>query len=181
MDKRYFIYNIVLSILGLFIGLLFIIADPEQFLKFVFIAIGIYIILTMIPLIFSLHLLGQGKERTIIFIYCLIQIAVALLLIIYPHTIAYYIAGAFLIVLPIIRIIFDKNHFETFKKEIVRLILGTILIVGGIGVTVQIILYIIGGLIMLCSLLYIVYTIILWSKVNKQEKINREQNDVIDV
>ena len=181
MKKEVFIYNIILAILGLVIGLLFIIADPETFLRFVFIAIGVYIILTVIPLLLTLHLLADSKEKTLLLVYCLVEITMGLLLIIYPHTVAYYIAGAFLIVFPILRIIFNKNHFDTFKKEIVRLVLGVILLVGGIGATVQVILYIIGGTIMLCSLLWIIYNIVLWGKVNKQEKIDHEQSDVIDV
>ena len=181
MKRAVFVYNIVLSLLGIVIGLLFCVADPEQFLKFIFIAVGIFIILNFIPLLLTSIVLEQGKEKTILLIYCFIEMTVGLLLIIYPNTIAYIIAGAFLIVLPIARIVFSKDHLEVFKKELIKLVLGVILIACGVSAAMQIVLYIIGGIIILASLSYMVYNIVLMIKINRIEKKEREDNEVIDV
>ena len=103
------------------------------------------------------------------------------ILLIFPNTVATIIAGTILLVAPLYNIFTSYNKKEIFKKELIKLILGVILILCGVGSIVKVFLYIIGGLAILLSLLYMIYNIIIYIKINKAYKKNKQENDVIDV
>lgn len=180
MNKQSITYNIIVSIIGMFIGLIVCVIDPQTLLNFIFVVLGIIIILFALPGLIH-HSSYDKNEKYQIMITSIISIIVGAILIFYPQTVALIIAGLFLIAIPIYRIVSSKNHYETFKKELVRLIIGTVVIVFGIGSTLKVILYIVGGLIILVSLIYMIYNIVLLIKLNKLEKKEQEDNEVIDV
>ena len=68
-----------------------------------------------------------------------------------------------------------------FKKELVKIILGIVLILCGVGSVVKVMLYIIGGIVIALSLAYLAYTLIIYLKFRQKEKKEREENEVIDV
>ncbi len=181
MAKQQVIYNIIISGLGILLGLLFCFTDPHQFLRIVFTFFGIFIIVNALPSLFTLHYLTNEKEKNISIIISILMIAVGLLLIIYPHTVAYIISGCFLILLPLYKIIVNKDHLKTFKKEIVKLVAGVLLIICGIGTITNIILDIMGGIIIVLCIIYIIYNIILLIQLCKKEKKEKIDNDIIDV
>ena len=68
-----------------------------------------------------------------------------------------------------------------FKKELVKLILGIVLILCGVGSVVQVMLYIIGGIVIALSIAYLIYNLVIILKIKSKEKKEREENEVIDV
>ncbi len=181
MIKQQILYNILISVLGVILGLLFCFTDPNRFIRIIFAGFGIFIIINALPGLFALNYAISEKEKTTSIIISIIMIVVGMFLIIYPHTIAYIISGCFLIVLPLYRILTSKNHMETFKKELVKLIAGVLLIICGIGTITSIILYILGGTIIVLSVIYMIYNIVLYIQINKKNKKDKIDNDVIDV
>lgn len=180
MDKNNITYNIVLSLISIFIGLITCIINPEQLLNFIFVIIGVVIIVNSVLGLYNARLCDI-KERNELLVFNTISIIVGCILIFYPQTVALIIAGIVLIAIPVYRIITNKYHYLTFKKEISKLIIGSILITFGIATTMKIFFYVVGGLIILIGTVCLVRNIILLIKLNKKEKKQREDSEVIDV
>ena len=181
MQKSTFLTNLILSLFGILIGITFFFINSETLLRLIFILVGLYVVFLSIPGFITFSSIAEKKERNITLISSIIIASVGLALIIYPHMVVELIAGVFFIFLPIYRIIVSQDKKDTFKKELVKICLGVILILCGFGSVFQVLLYIIGWLAILLSLLYMIYNIIIYIKINKAYKKNKQENDVIDV
>ncbi len=179
--KHSFIINLITSLFGILLGLLLFFSNAEKLLQFVFAAIAIYLFFLAIPSLILISKEENSKEKTKIMVIAITLIVIAAILLIYPTTIATIVAGAFLLVIPVYNIITCSDKKMAFKKEFIKLVLGLVLILCGIGTIVQVVLYIIGGLVILVSLYYLIYSLIIYIKnVRKHKKFN-EENEVIDV
>lgn len=181
MIKQNIYNNIILSILGIILGIIICVIDPSKLLAVIFTCAGIFTVFCAIISLLELKQSKSEKEKNYVLISAIVMLAIGLLLIIYPNWIATIICGVFLLALPIYRIIINNNRLNALKKEATKLILGVILIFFGVGSVVKILLYIAGGIVILVSTLLLVYSIILLVKINKKDKKNKEDNDVIDV
>lgn len=181
MFKQNFIINVITSILGIVLGLLLCFSDAEDFLRFVFAGVAIYMFLLAIPSLILISKEENPKEKTRIYVIAFTLIAIGLVLLIYPKMVATIIGGTLLLIIPLYNIISSKDKKEMFKKELVKIILGIVLILCGVGSVVKVMLYIIGGIVIALSLAYLVYTLIIYLKLRHKEKKEREENEVIDV
>ena len=121
-----------------------------------------------------IQVLVSGDFKSSSFIVSLIVIAIMItigvLLICIPGAVMFYIAGGLLLVMPVLRIILAEHHYAQFKEELVKLILGTIVIVFGLGSLVDVLFIIFGiVLISLCTLSLVYYILVLVSA-NKAKK-----------
>lgn len=179
--KHSFIVNLLTSLFGIALGLLIIFSDADKVLNFVFGAIAIYLFLLAIPSLILISKEENSKEKTKVMVIAITLIVAGAILLIFPNTVATIIAGTILLVAPLYNIFTSYNKKEIFKKELIKLILGVILIVCGVGSIVKVFLYIIGGLVTLASLYYLGYNLVVYIKnVRKHKKFN-EENEVIDV
>ena len=87
MERNNYIYNIILSILSAVIGLLFIVVDPAEFLRLIFVFVGIFVIISALPSLFTLAVKDKSKDENILLIYTIIIVAVGILLIACPYTV----------------------------------------------------------------------------------------------
>ena len=179
MYKQQITYNIIASLLGIIIGLLFCFTNPNEFLRFIFAGIGIFIIVSGVSsLLMNKYSIGYNKNSNLII--GVIQIILGFVMIIYPHNIANIIVGTLLIILPIYKVLTSNDHKEALKKEAVKLTIGLIILVCGIGSTINVILDILGIIIIVLSTIYIIYNIIILIKANKKDKQEQEDNEIID-
>jgi uncharacterized membrane protein HdeD (DUF308 family) len=128
-------WNLTIGIIAIISGIVFIvlgIVNYDFFREFLCVIIGIGMIVTNIPaVIFSLYNLGYDKKRNLMFLSGIIGIGLGSFYIPFHGTVMSIICGAFLLILPTVRIIFEEKHFEQFKKEIaiVRLSLMHLILV----------------------------------------------------
>ena len=124
-------WNLTIGIIAIISGIVFIvlgIVNYDFFREFLCVIIGIGMIVTNIPaVIFSLYSLGYDKKRNLMFLSGIIGIGLGSFYIPFHGTVMSIICGAFLLILPTVRIIFEEKHFEQFKKEIVLYIIGIFL------------------------------------------------------
>ena len=124
-------WNILFGSISIIAGFLFIflgIFQYDFFREFLCVIIGIGMIVTNIPaVIFSLYNLGFDKKRNLMFLSGIIGIGLGAFYIPFHGTVMSIVCGSFLLVLPTIRIIFEEDHFEQFKKEIVLYMIGLFL------------------------------------------------------
>ena len=181
MYKQNLIINIITSIFGILLGLLLCFSEAEDFLRFVFGAISIYLLFLSIPNLIFINRFTDKNERIQNMVISIIMIVMACLLIFYPTTVATFIVGTVLVVIPIYKLIVASNKKETLKKEIIKLVLGVVLLLFGVSTFVKIILYILGGLVIALSLIYLVYGIYIYIKLSRHTKRQEEENEVIDL
>lgn len=181
MSKNVLIQRIIASILGLVLGLIIIIANPHDVIRIISIIAGAYILFNGVLILMTSNIYTSKFDKYSNVTTGIILIALGIIIMIIPTYICSIIAGIILIVIPIYRIIIAPNKIETFKKEVVRLALGLVLLFLGIGSLVQVLLYVLGGLTIACSVLYLVITLILLIKINKKEKEYQKENEVIDL
>ena len=86
-----------------------------------------------------------------------------------------------MVALPVYKILSNNDKKETLKKEAVKLAIGLVILVCGIGSAINVILDILGIIIIAICVLYIIYNIILLIKVNKKDKQEQDDNQIIDV
>ena len=124
-------WNILFGFISIVAGFLFIflgIFQYDFFREFLCVIIGIGMIVTNIPaVILSLYNLGFDKKRNLMFLSGIIGIGLGAFYIPFHGTVMSIVCGSFLLVLPTIRIIFEEDHFEQFKKEIVLYMIGLFL------------------------------------------------------
>ncbi len=174
-------WNILISIIGIILGIIFIFADPEDILKIAGIILGIYLIFNGVLIFLSSTIQTTLMEKYNNMIISIILFILGILLLFVHHYVFSIVAGIFLIIIPIYRIIANHQHFETFKKEIVHLVLGAILIFCGINTLTKIIFYILGGLVILLSIVYLIFFLINYFKAKHLIKKKEQENSVIDV
>ena len=149
-------WNLTIGIIGIVAGILFIVLgifNYDFFREFLCVIIGIGMILTNIPaVIFSLYNLGYDKKRNLMFLSGIIGIGLGSFYIPFHGTVMSIICGSFLLILPTIRIIFEENHFEQFKKEIVLYIIGIFLTLNMLDVMFKVIVIITGALFILLGI-----------------------------
>ena len=181
MYKQDVISKIIYSVLAIIIGLLFCFTDPNEFLRFIFAGIGLIFILLSIPGFVSFYRIEDENDRKTTLLYSIILVVIGLSLMIYPGLIINIIAGALLIAYPIYKIVKSRDKKEAFKKQIINIALGVLLILCGIGSIVGVILYVVGGLFILLGLVGLVYYIILLIIIKRKEDKQRKESEVIDV
>lgn len=127
--------DVSLFIMGLFygiIGIIFLTVPADSIIKFIFIILGIVLILfNGFILIDSIPRIKNDKRYIVVLILSIIQIIMGVFVIVSESSILLIITGAILLILPTLEIISAKDKKEQFKLEISKITLGIIFIVLG--------------------------------------------------
>ena len=181
MIKERAVQNMLVSFLSIIVGILLLAADSNEILRFVFVTIGIISIVSGISSILRNKYIMDEKERNTSLVISIITIAIGVLLIYQYNQIVHLIVGVFLIALPLYKIIVFKEHKEVFKRELSKIIIGVIVLICGFASIMNVILDILGIIVIILALIYMIYNIYIVIKNNKAEKLQQEENEVIDV
>lgn len=175
--------NIIFGIISIIAGILFIILGIFQydfFREFLCVIIGIGMIVTNIPaVIFSLYNLGFDKKRNLMFLSGIIGIGLGAFYIPFHGTVMSIVCGTFLLILPTVRIIFEDDHLEQFKKEIVLYMIGLFLTLNMLDVMFKVIVIVVGAILMVGGILFIIS--LSYSKRSKKKGSINAEIEVHDV
>lgn len=163
MIKKQLLAKIITStvtsiLLGVLLILLPILLPVSRLIRIAFIVLGVITIINYIPsLISGIKNIStaDGKEDLIV---AIIGIAIGAVMIFYQGTLLTVLAAIFLIVLPLIRILLARDHMAALRAELLRIILGIVLIaflpalMGAVDLVVKIILTVIGVIMILVAL-----------------------------
>ena len=181
MLKQQVLSNIIMSILVFIFGLILCFADSEKLLNFILVAIGLFVIFNGFLYLLAMKYSFTDKERNNNLIFSIVCFTVGFALLVFRFLVAYIFVGCVLIALPIYKIIVNKEHFESLKKEFVKIIIGLLVIICGLSYSFKSILIVAGIVVMVLSIIYIIYNLILLVKISKLEKKEEKDNDIIDV
>ena len=144
------------GILGILLGVLLLVIDFSKILSLIFIIIGVFILIANLPaFIFSLtsmHVSGIISSA--------LPILGGILMIFWHSTVLLYIVGAYLIVLPILRILLARDKSAHLRIELPRLIIGILLFIIGPGTAVNALFDVAGYVIIAFSILFILIGIL---------------------
>lgn len=157
MKKNLLIARIVVMVIGILVGVLLLvlggILTPETIgtiIKWGLIIYGIFIIIGNIPGLIS-GIANVNKAAGVFDLICsILGIALGVVMIFYHGSILVALVAAYLIVFPLIRVLLAKQKVEQLKRELVRIILGVVLLVFvpslvGAAFTLVHLLLVIGG------------------------------------
>ena len=160
--KKYLLFRLLASvIISLALGILFILIDGALFTKIMFIILGVIFIFEGI-----LGLLTEvGRKVIYLLISNIISIVLGILIIFFQNIVVDIIVGIYFIAIPIALLIIRRQYFkQELQEQLPKLIVGILVLVLGLGNSVNILLDIFGWLLIVGALVYLTLGIISLSK-----------------
>ena len=164
MIKKQLLAKIITStvtsiLLGLVLILLPILFPVSKLIYIAFVVLGVITIINYIPSLISGIKNISTMEGKADLIGSIFGMAIGAVMIFNHGTLLTVLAAIFLIILPILRILLSRDHMAALRSEILRIILGIVLIaflpalMGAMDLIVKIILFTIGGIMILAALI----------------------------
>ncbi len=156
--------DISLFIMGVFyaaVGIIFIAVPAEDIFKFIFIILGVLLILfNGLVLIDCLPRIKKDKSYITVLVISIIQIIMGIFVIVTSSKLLLIITGSILVALPTLSVLAAKDKKEQLKLEITKISLGIVFIVLGatdaariVFIALGIISLIFGGIYLVVALL----------------------------
>lgn len=156
--------DISLFIMGVFyviVGIVFLIVPVDDIFKFIFIVLGILIIIANgLVLLDCLPKIKKDKAEIAVLIVSLIQIILGIFVIITESKLLLIITGSILLALPLLAILAAKDKKAQFKLEITKISLGCVFIVLGATDAAKIIFIILGVISLFFGAIYLVMALL---------------------
>lgn len=135
MKKTLMTYRITVMVIGILLGVLLLVLGallkPETvqtIIKWGIIIYGIFIVIGNIPGLIS-GIVNISKPTGVFDLICaLLGIGLGAVMVVYQGSVLVAIVGVYLIVLPLVRVLLADQKGEQFKRELVRIILGVVLL-----------------------------------------------------
>ena len=179
MIKKQLLTKIIVStvssiLLGLLLILLPILLPVSKLISIIFIVLGVITIINYIPSLIAGIRNVSTPDGVGDLISAILGIAIGIVMIFYQGIMLTVLAAIFLIALPLLRILLAHDHMAALRSEILRIILGIVLItflpalIGAMDLIVKIILIAIGSIIILAALINGYNGYRLWKKLTDE-------------
>ena len=173
MKKHLIVARVVVTLISILVGVLLLvlggILTPDtvaNIIKWGLIIYGILVIIGNIPGLVS-GIANINKPAGVFDLVCsILGVGLGVALIFYQGSILVALVAIYLIIFPLIRVVLANKKAEQFKRELVRIIMGVLLLVfvpnwsEAISNILQIVLFVCGGAVILLSLVFGVIEIV---------------------
>ena len=184
-------WPLIISFLSLVAGILLILMSIfayQHISEFICVIIGIIIaVLNFFSMIIYAQNFWFSKTNIVEFIFSFSAEVLSLIFIFFHNSIMCIIFGAFLFVMPTVRILITKDHFERFKVEMPCYFMMILILFNLLDIMMKVLLIITGGLLTALSVGLIIMAIIAAKNSNqvitnkkKNNSINAEFHDALD-
>ena len=173
MKKQLLVSLIVTMIIGILVGVLLIVlggaltpATIATIIKWGLIIYGVFIVIGNIPGLVSGIANANRPAGVFDLVGAVLGIALGIAMIFYHGSLLVAIVAAYLIIFPLLRILLAARKGEQLRRELVRIIMGVVLLVfvpnwnEAIANVLKILLFVIGGAVITLALLFGVLGII---------------------
>lgn len=170
-DSHYVRRSLTSALVSFVIGLLLVVIPYETLKDILFTLLGIgIIIMNIIPCI--VYWMRYDKDRTVLLpaLLSTVSVVIGFIFIFWHHWIVSILLGVWLIVLPIVRIVRAVDKKEQLKKEIPFFLIAVLLFFVPADKIFEIVLKVIGGIIMLFSVIDAIYTLAVNRKRKNKDK-----------
>ncbi len=169
--------GIVLGIITILIGALFAFVPADSLLNFIFIVIGLFIILdNIIPCFTYWSMANSNPKITSLALISTLSVIFGFMFIFWHNQVLTIILGVWLIVFPIIRIILSTDWLGQLKKEIPLFAIAILLFFVPASTIIGIMLKVFGYIFIVLGISIIIYWIWWYFKKNNDSN-NSDKND----
>ncbi|MBQ7173109.1 MAG: hypothetical protein IJR88_03240 [Clostridia bacterium] len=151
MNKNGLWSRLFTLLLGLTFGLLLWLVNADALVRFVFTFFGLFVMISGIPGLVAGIASFDSKEGKWIALVSALTIAMGLVLIFYHGMLLLILLGIFLLLSPILEIVFAKNKWAAVRKNLYKWILGAVLILLGPAQTLDLFFDVAGWTLMALS------------------------------
>jgi len=157
--------DISLFIMGIFyavVGVIFLVVPADDIFKFVFIVLGILLIIANgLVLLDCLPRIKKDKSYIIVLIISIIQILLGIFVIVSESKLLLIITGSILVALPTIAVLTAKDKKEQLKLEITKISLGVVFIILGATDAAKIVFIALGIISIIFATIYLLLALLL--------------------
>ena len=157
--------DISLFIMGIFyavVGVIFLVVPADDIFKFVFIVLGILLIIANgLVLLDCLPRIKKDKSYIIVLIISIIQILLGIFVIVSESKLLLIITGSILVALPTIAVLTAKDKKEQLKLEITKISLGAVFIILGATDAAKIVFIALGIISIIFATIYLLLALLL--------------------
>ncbi|MBP5445300.1 MAG: hypothetical protein J6Y28_03925 [Acholeplasmatales bacterium] len=157
--------DVSLFIIGLFygiIGIIFLTVPADTILKFIFIVLGILLIIfNGLILLDCIPRIKKDKSYIVVMAVCIIQIILGCFIAITENNTLLIITGSLLIGFSMIDVLSAKDKKEQLKLEATKISLGLIFIILGATDTAKLLFIVLGIISLVFAIIYLLLALIL--------------------
>ena len=157
--------DISLFIMGVFyciVGLIFLMVPAEDIFKFVFVVLGILLIVfNGLVLLDCLPRIKKDRSYVAVLAISIIQIIMGIVIIVTESKLLLIITGSILVILPTISVLAAKDKKEQFKLEITKISLGIVFIILGATDAAKVVFIILGIISLVFGGIYLIAALML--------------------
>ena len=142
------------ALLGILLGLFLLLVNVDFLLKVIFVAIGIFTLLTNLPGLFFGMATWQSKEGKLLTLLSLFAIVVGTLMVFLHNGVLMIVLGVYFLVMPIVRTVTSRERAQTLRSELPKMILGVAMVLLGPASAVSILFRVAGWAVIALTVLY---------------------------
>ncbi len=147
------------ALIGLVAGVFFILTQPERLLGVVFAVLGVLTVIFNIPaFLLGLAKLSTAYGKTTCF-SSLISILIGFLMIFWHASLLMILLGVYMIVSPLLQILFSRDRKASLLGELPKMIIGVVLLIVGPATALGAIFDFVGWLILILTAIYTVVSL----------------------
>jgi hypothetical protein len=144
------------------VGIIFLTVPADDILKFVFIILGVILIIANgLVLLDCLPKIRKDKAYIVVLIISIIQIIMGVFVIVTESKTLLIITGAILVALPTLAVIAAKDKKEQLKLEITKISLGVVFIVIGATDAARLVFVALGIISLIFGAMYLVIALLM--------------------
>lgn len=151
---------LVVALIGLLAGLFFLLVRPEGMLGVVFTVLGVLTVLFNIPAL----LIGLARIKTtsgkVEVLTSLLSIVIGCLMIVWHASLLMILLGVYMIVSPLLQILFARDRKAALLSELPKMIIGVVLLIIGPANALGAIFDLVGWLILILTALYVAVSLV---------------------
>ncbi len=142
------------TLLGILVGVLLLCLDPSLLLKIVFVILGVVTVLYQIPGITVGLMSLATKEGKILLFFSALSAIFGFLMVFWHAAFLMFFLGIYLLLFPLLQVLFSADKKERLRTELPKMILGVIMLLLGPAGTLGVLFKIAGWSIILLCLVY---------------------------
>lgn len=147
---------VTVASIGLLVGVLFLVLRAELLLKIVSVVLGIVTLLSAVPDLVSGLIHISTRYGVISFVLALITGVIGVVLIFSHETLVFVLLGIFLILLPVLKLIFADDRRRMLRRALPQILLGVVLLLVGPATVLNLLFDVLGIAVILLTAIYVV-------------------------
>ncbi|MBO5525315.1 MAG: hypothetical protein J5993_01040 [Clostridia bacterium] len=177
--KEDLIKTIVITLIGVLVGIAMILIPHDKLIRYAFIILGIAIVLFTLPEF--IHQIQYFRDEPFYeFVLTCLILALGFVLIFFQKTFMFFVIGGVMLVVPVFKILTSNAKMAMLRTQLPCLILGIVILILGPSKSVNLLFDVAGWIIIALSVGYAVYFTLFLLPVKKSKAVQKEYRNIGD-